>query len=151
MAGSKFNPERAAAILLEAMLTSDKAAVENHGITARTLFNWRERLYSDSTFSDIFRHKKDAAERDWASSLAPAIRDGIDFLARAGREANHKDPEVIHAIAGALKILTTTATKKEVLDATLNRARSSTEGSLRPAGIQGTGIPAQTGRISGSN
>lgn len=143
MAGSKFNPERAAAILLEAQLTTDKAAVENHGISARTLFNWRERLYTDETFSDIFRRKKELSERDWASSLAPAIRDGIDFLARAGREANHKDPEVIHAIAGALKILTTTATKKEVLDATLNRARSSAEAGAGRAGLAGTGRPGE--------
>jgi hypothetical protein len=41
VAGSKFNPERAAAILLEAELSTDKLTLEKYGISAKTLFNWR--------------------------------------------------------------------------------------------------------------
>ena len=136
MAGRKFNPERAASLLLEAELSTDKAVLEKHGITARTLYNWRARLHEDAIFSDIFRRKKEAVEREWGAALAPAIRDGIEFLARASKEADHKNPEVIHAIAGALKILTATATKKEVLDATLAAARGPEvgDGAVRAAG-----------------
>jgi hypothetical protein len=116
MAG-RFNYERAASALVDAAYLGDKQAAERHGITARSIRNYRQRLQEDRELSELFQHKRALAEQDWAHELAPAIRASIDFLRRAAQRASTRDADVIHSVAGALKILSNVAMTKEVLDA----------------------------------
>ncbi|MCC6649093.1 MAG: hypothetical protein IT374_26430 [Polyangiaceae bacterium] len=130
MAKPGIDRERVATVLVEASLQGDKKTSERYDITTRTLQNWRNRLSQDVELSRLFAAKKKLATEEWASGLAPAIRGAIDFLHRATNDADVKDPAVIHAIAGALKILSGVAVTSRVLDARLARSA----GGARPAG-----------------
>ncbi len=131
-----FKYERAAQILAEAAVLGDKEAIARHGVALRTLQRYRRRLSEDEKLARLVAEKKAVLEREWASELAPAIREGIRFLQKAAREADASDPAAIHAVAGALKILSEIALTKEVLDARLakhHREQAPSVGALAPA------------------
>jgi hypothetical protein len=115
----KFNYERAAVVLVEAAYYGDKAASERNGVTERTVRNYRERLNEDTELSASFLIKKQLFDESWADELPGAIRAGIQFLARAAREADPRDAQTIYSMAGALKILADVTLTKRVLDARL--------------------------------
>jgi hypothetical protein len=112
--------DRAAAILVEAAYFGDKVTAEKWGVTERTIRNYQARLDEDSKLSLIFHNKKVVFESDWAADIPAAIRSGIGFLQRAGKEADPKDPNAIHAIAGAVKILAEVGMTKAILDVRLS-------------------------------
>lgn len=113
----KLNLDRAAMILVEAAYYGDKKTAEKHGISERTISNYRSRLAEDGELSVFFHIKKQEFEDKWADELPAAIRAGIQYLAKAANEADPKDPKAIYSIAGALKILADVALTKKVLDA----------------------------------
>ncbi|WP_197057660.1 hypothetical protein [Meiothermus ruber] len=117
-----FNQELAAKVLLETLFTDEETVAQRYGITSRTIYNYRKRLLADPHFSSFFNAKKAALEREWAHELAPAIRECIAFLKRAAKAVDPKSPEAIHAVAGALKILSEVSMTREVIDARLAHA-----------------------------
>jgi len=138
----KFNYERAATALAEAAFTDDLTASQRHGVSLRTLERYRSRLRTDEKLAAFVAAKKAALEREWASSLAPAIREAIRFLQRAAREADPGDPNAIYAVAGALKILSEVFMTREVIGARLagtDRAQRAEAGAVASA----YGSPAQ--------
>lgn len=116
---SRIDYDRAASILVEAAYFGDKEAADKWGITTRTVQNYRARLDGDAELSAVFLKKKLAWETSWAEEAPAALRAGIRFLMRAAREADPKDPEAIHAIAGAFKLLAEIVFTKDVLDVRL--------------------------------
>lgn len=114
-----FNYERAATILAEAAFVDEQKILQRYKITQRTLYNYRQRLHHDPKLSEFFVQKKSVLEREWSNELAPAIREAIRFLQQAARKADPSDPAAIHAVAGALKILSEVSITKEVIDARL--------------------------------
>lgn len=117
----KLDYDRVALILVEAAFFGEQPTAKRWGITDRTILNYRNRLDEDSRLSDIFALKKAAFESDWASEIPSAIRAGIRFLGEAAQMANRTDPEAIHAVAGAVKILAEVGLAKEILDVRLSR------------------------------
>ena len=116
---TKFKPELAATVLIEAAYTTDEKAAEKFGVSIRSLPNWRNKLESDQAFATIFHYKKEQFEAGWAQDLPIAIKAAIEFLKRSAQEADHKKPDVIYSIAGGLKILADIQTTKDLLDARL--------------------------------
>lgn len=114
-----FNYERAATVLAETAFTDEATVLQRYGISSMTLSRYRKRLQTDHKLLEFVSLKKSSLEREWASELAPAIREAIRFLQRAARDADSSDPAAIHAVAGALKILSETAMTKEVINARL--------------------------------
>ncbi|GAA6759255.1 hypothetical protein [Thermus oshimai] len=115
----RFNRARAAFVLAEAELLGDAAACAKYGLSDRTLRNYRARLQRDPELAALFRERLGALGKRWEEELAPAILEAVNFLKRAAREANPRDPEVIEAVAGALKTLAEIALTKEVIEARL--------------------------------
>lgn len=113
--------DRLATILVEAAYYGDAKTAERWGITDRTIQNYRGRLDNDSELSSFFVLKKQAFENEWANEIPAAIRSALRFIVRAGEEANPKDPEAIHAVAGALKIVTEVELTREIINARLGR------------------------------
>lgn len=137
---SRIDYNRAASILIEAAYFGDKEAAERWGVTSRTIRNYRLRLDDDPQLSVIFHEKKQLWESTWAEEAPAALRAGIRFLMRAAREANPKDPEAIHAVAGAFKLLAEIVFTKDVLDVRLAefyRATGAEAESLAAAGPVG--------------
>ncbi len=119
-----FNYERAARILVEAEYYGDAEAAKRAGVSTRSIQRWRRRMESDAHLSSFVALKKREFEQDWAGALAGGILAGIEFLQRAARDANPKDPNAIHAIAGAVKILAEIGITKAVLDVKLASLRA---------------------------
>lgn len=127
-----FDYDRAAAILVEAAYYGDQKAAQRWDISERTIYNYRKRAKTDEKLSDLFKSKRATFERSWADELPGSIKAGIDFLKRAAQSADHNNPDVIHAIAGALKIQAGVAVTKDILDARLARERGPTDTPDRP-------------------
>ena len=118
--GSRFDPEIAAQILVEAAYLGDIETAKKHGITDRTIRNWKQRLDTDAEFSALFHLKRQEAEKAWADELPESIRACINFIRDAATSKDfQKTPEGIHAVSGALKIMSEVAITKEALDARL--------------------------------
>lgn len=101
----KVDTERAAEILVQSIYRSDKIVASEFGISIKTVQNYRKRMKDDESLALVFREKRQLIESQWADKLGGAILDAIEFIKRAAREADPKDPEVIHAITGSLKII----------------------------------------------
>ncbi len=115
----RLNKTRAATILAEAEVLGDGAACAKHGISDRTLRNYRARLAQDPELAALFREKLGALARRWEEDLNPAIGEAIAFLRKAAREANPRDPKAIEAVASALKTLAELDLTHKVLEARL--------------------------------
>lgn len=119
---------RAAIILAEAAVFGDEEAIKRHKISLRTLQRYRKAVGSDPELARLFADKKAALEVAWAQEIPAAAREAILFLRRASEKADPKDPAVIHAVAGALKILTETHVTLRGLDAFLSAVGATAEG-----------------------
>lgn len=117
--GTKFKPELAATVLVEAAYTSDEKAALKYGVSQRSIPNWRARLDTDAEFSSIFHSKRERFEASWADELPTAIRACVDFIKRAALEASPTKPDVIYSVAGALKIVSDIQMSKDIIDARL--------------------------------
>jgi len=114
-----FNYERASAALVDAAYMGDKDAAKKHGVTTRTIRNWRNRLETDARFSSFFREKKVLVDQEWASELPSAIRASIRFVRESAKESKLGNPDSTKVVADALKILAEVALTREILDARL--------------------------------
>ena len=105
------------------MFEEDSEAALQHGVSARSIGRWRSILRDDpeGPLAAAVRSKKETIEKDWVERLPGAITAAIDFLERAAKGAKINDPNMIHSVAGALKILTEVKTGQMLLDARLNR------------------------------
>lgn len=113
---TRFKPDRAASILVEAAYSGDDQAARKWQVSVRSIANWRNRLDEEPEFAAIFHHKKEIFEANWALDLLPAIYSSIDYLKRAAQRKRYSH-QMVHAVAGALKILSDVLVTKEVLDA----------------------------------
>lgn len=112
-----FNKQRAAMVLLDSTLTNDRAAAEKWGVSERALRQWRSRLDSDPDFAALFYVGKMRQDEAWATQIPDALAAGIKFLARASEQLDPSDPNAIHAIAGAIKILAEISMTRELIAA----------------------------------
>jgi len=117
-----FNYERAGAALAEAAFYGDTQAAEHFGISIRSIQRYRKRLKEDDKLASVVVEKKRILEEAWADELPGAIGSAVEFLHRAGKEADPTDPDAIHSVAGALKILSQVAMTRKVIDARLSKA-----------------------------
>jgi hypothetical protein len=164
--------EKIATLIVEAATTSDKAVCAKYGITVRTLQRYRKLLDSAApeqaktdekapeevtkatetvaatpSLSQLVADKKAKVEEGWADEIPGALREAIGFLRRAAKDASTKDPAAIHAVAGAMKLLSETSATWKVLDARLarqNRPVQPANGSA-PAGGAGASGPGGGG------
>lgn len=113
--------DRTALILAESIFLGDRRVAQKWGVTVRTVQNYRQRLRTDDELSLICSVKKKELLDSWITELPAAMRAGTDFIIRAAQESDPKDPNAIHAIAGAMKILAEIGLTKEIVDARLNR------------------------------
>jgi len=114
---SQFNYELAALVLVESIFYGDERVAEKYGISTRSIQRYRKRLQTDDKLSELVALKSRQAQRDWINKLPPAIEASIEFLRKAANAADVNDPQVIHSIAGSLKILSEIEMTKAILDA----------------------------------
>jgi hypothetical protein len=102
----KYTPERASAILAEAELFGDSQSCEKWQITRQTLHNYRSRLTTDDDLLQLFTLKKRILLVDWQQDATKTIKIGLKELNnRMPMASTEEDAKVIHAIAGAIKVV----------------------------------------------
>ena len=136
MADPRFDHDKAARIVAEAVAIGDKAACAKHHIALRTLQSYRKRLESDPQLAQACADKKAIVEADWAARLPGALAACVDWIHDNLPKLKAK-PESLHAVAGAMKLLADTGLQKQLLDVRLARATG-------PAGAA-NGSPAGSG------
>lgn len=130
----RVDNDRAAAILVDAAYRGDEAAAELWGISPRTVQNYRARLADDPELALIFHEKRRGVERDWAASLPATIHAGTEFVQRAARQGDPKDPNMVNAVAGAIKQIAEIWFVKQMLDLRLRADERDVDGNraVRP-------------------
>lgn len=125
MANPKFDRDRAAKVLIDAAMMGDVKACEKWEITRQTLHNYRKRLEDDPDLLQVLTQQKTNQDKEWAAEIPTMLSAGIDFLKRAAQEADPRDSDVIHSIAGAVKIVSEVQAMRDVIDARISgQARS---------------------------
>ena len=118
-----FDYERASRALAVAALEGDATAAQREGITVRTLQRYRKQLDTDPLLSQLVAEKKAALENNWANEIAPTLRAALAFIRKAAENLDPKDPEAVHAIAGAFKLVNEGHQTMKVIDARLAELR----------------------------
>lgn len=114
-----FDYERASRALAVAALEGDAAAAKREGITVRTLQRYRKQLDADPLLSQLVAEKKAALENNWANEIAPTLRAALAFIRKAAENLDPTDPEAVHAVAGAFKLINEGHQTMKVIDARL--------------------------------
>ena len=115
--GARVSDDRRARILIDAMYMGEKDAAKKHGVSIRSIMNWKKELGNDSEFSTIFRKYANEREKSWADEIPAALEASINFLKSAANEASPKNADVIKAISGATQVLSDVAITKDIIDA----------------------------------
>ena len=119
MARKKFSDEQIAQILVEMTFLGDKETADKYQISTETLRRWSKQLEINPHLLKLVDIKKRAFQRRWADEAGAFISQGFAYLHKAANSQN-LSAEMIHAIAGAMKIASEIVTIREVLDARLS-------------------------------
>ena len=115
MGARKLDPHKAAQLLVDADITTDAVAAKRHGVCQATIGRWRRRLDSDPVLYELYVQKKRWADRAWLAKAPPMIEDALEYMRRC-TEAE-PTPEMLRAIAGALKLVSEAIASREMIDA----------------------------------
>lgn len=96
-----INYERAALILLDAIVMGDKPAAAKHQVNDKTVRNHRRRLKTDRAFAAFFHAFREKKERDWKTVRLRFLRRGIAKLEELIELAD--SPKHISAVSDAVK------------------------------------------------
>lgn len=114
-----FNHERAAQALTDAILMGDEAAAKKYEVSVRSIQEWRSRLHTDPVLVESFAKKKRLQDDAWADEIPAMLKAGIKYLKDAAQQCDPRDPDSVHAIAGAIKIVSEVEQVRKVIDARL--------------------------------
>jgi hypothetical protein len=116
MATPRLDRDRAAKILLDALSMGDDAAAKKWGIAPRTIGRYRSMIDNDRELAEAIADKKSQQNQEWASEIPSMLQAGMEFLKRAATEADCRDPQVIYAIAGAVKLCAEIQAMRELIN-----------------------------------
>ncbi len=136
----------AAKAVLEATVAGDEATCEKYGISRRTLFRWRKALGRGKprapldNLAQSVTEKRVELEGDWAAEIPKALQAAVAFLLRSAEPggADPKDPDAIHAVAGAMKMLSEVSATWKLLDVRIRRATGQAGQTTGPVASGGT-------------
>jgi transposase-like protein len=106
--------------ILECVSLGDAATCKKYSISPRTLQRWHQdfRKGTDAELTASVAQKKQAIDDSGlVTEIRGALASGLDFLRRAGESAEPSDPEAIHAVAGAVKIVSEVDGTYKMIDA----------------------------------
>lgn len=132
-----FDREKAAAVLVDAAYRGDEEAARLWGIAERSIRRYRARMDEDGELASLVQHKRALVERGWAETLPETIREAADFIRRAARQGNAKDPNMVHAVAGGMKLVAEIHFARQMLDARFAQIGAD----VRDSGQHRTGRP----------
>ena len=138
---AQLSKELVATVLVEALYTTDDIACARYDISTQSLRRYRRTLPDDLELSAIVATKKLAFDREWAADFPVMLKKGAQVLnecfdAVRGDEKAKKDPQVIAALAGAMKLAADIHLTGRVIDARLADSDRQTDGLSRQASAE---------------
>jgi glutaminase len=106
----KFNHDRAAMVLSDALVMGDRLAAEKWQLTVRSVQKYRERLEKDEQLRIKVKELQQKQEDNWANQIPAVLTEAMCFFKAAfvdnlnNGEGTNK-PETIAALTGALETL----------------------------------------------
>lgn len=91
--------------IAEADIFGDRRVIDKYGINQSTLWRWRDRENSDAKLHENALLKRRMLLIDWQQDATKCLKVGLDKLTAIIPVATKEDADVIHAIAGAMKIV----------------------------------------------
>ena len=119
MARKKFSKEQIAQILVESVYLGERETADKYQIATITIQRWWRKVEIDTELFKLVEIKKRMFSRKWVDKAGAFIDQAFDYLNNASHSKN-VTPEMVHAIAGALKIASEIVAIREVLDARLS-------------------------------
>ncbi|WNZ22732.1 hypothetical protein HJG54_07585 [Leptolyngbya sp. NK1-12] len=101
----KFNRVRAASVLVEATLKSDKEVALAYGVSVRAIEYWRQRLKRDEELQQEYRRMAQVKLAQWVSQIPDSLELAIGFISSAARSGDVRDPKMVVAMSGAISVL----------------------------------------------
>ncbi len=127
MGKPKTSNETLARALTYAALHGDDAAAKKFKLSTRTLQRARASPREElAQVVAIVAEKKAELIGQWIDSIPSALLECVAFVRKATQELSAQDPEALHAVAGAIKILTDAQMNREVLDVWIENNRAAT-------------------------
>lgn len=118
MAAPKRDNERAARLLIEAMLHGDVTAAEQAGVSRQTIYRYRKALLEDPELLQLFtEHSRELLKRNWADALDSALEQTITQLSLHIAGLPMGSPASVEVLTEAFRALSETAITREVLRA----------------------------------
>ncbi len=142
-----LNKELAATVLLEAAYTTDDIAAQKYNVSVRSLRRWRRQFADgDPELAACVRTKTEAFNAAWAENLPGALARGLAALdscfgAVQGDAEALKNPNVIHALAGAFRICAEIHYTGKVIDARLADGDSTKDRLFGSGAAEGSKYP----------
>jgi hypothetical protein len=132
-----FKRDLAASILVEALYTTDKETCEKYGVSIRSLQNYRQRLATDAQLALIFARRQKDSYSLWVDEVPIALFKAIRFIGHAADSVDsdpnyRKNPMVIEAVSGALKLVAEVHFANQVISARLNNNAGLTNADRAP-------------------
>jgi hypothetical protein len=114
--GKRFLRDRAAKAIAESVTFGIQATCAKYKISRRTLERWKKRLDTgDKELSQLVADRLEDTNAAWMAVIPGALTECFGFITRAAKEADHRDPDAIHSIVGAAKILTDIVNARQLL------------------------------------
>lgn len=104
-AGRNFNYEKAAMVLVNAILEGDKLTADKFGISVRTVKRYRELAKKDEYLAQLVTKRTDKFADDHDQMVAKANAAVIALLERTCAATEKADSDLLHATFGAYKII----------------------------------------------
>lgn len=123
MARGGVDKEFAATVILEAIYLGDEKAAQRYDISIKSVERYRKLwAQGDKELVEFVRMKRQAFDREWAQSLPLALQQSVEFLGKAAAAAKEdrnvlRNPMMISAMAGAMKLLADVHYTGKIIDA----------------------------------
>jgi hypothetical protein len=82
----------------------------------------------DPKLADVFRSKMTGMSKGWLEEAPKALNACVAFISRAAVEGNPTNPDMLHSVAGAFKLLAEVSSTWEILQLKLARMKAADAG-----------------------
>ncbi len=118
MGRKKFTKEQIAQIIVETMFGNVHEVAKKYGIAERSIMRWYDKVEIDVELSDLVKEKRRLFQKRWVEPAGAFLNQAFVYLQKVANTPN-QSPDMVHAIAGAMKIASEIITIREILDARL--------------------------------
>ncbi|PQJ26741.1 hypothetical protein BSZ35_19015 [Salinibacter sp. 10B] len=121
-----YSTETKARAIIDAALTTDREAAEEHGCSRKSIERWRNQLDSDpelmARLAELWDDVREAD--DWVEDATDTIRNALSFLRTAFDELDASDPEAVEAVTQAIETLADAKMMADIVDERIGRPDS---------------------------